>query len=208
MPTTRRLFHVTHESKAGFFGGFRDPEGNHYPSRPGKWKDHYEVDNLPRHNMDIIVWAEHHYNRSVNIGMSENAVLRVHLPHVWPYEIQWGQLRNGQILDGNDVIRATIDEGVIEDDAVMFSLSCKLGWVKEVIVPDGQRSQWKIWTGGLSGKTYDEVALWGHQVHNGQRLQFSKAKTPAGRPLDPVYLLGNLHILKPHSRVTFQWEKD
>ena len=57
------------------------------------------------------------------------------------------------------------------------------------------------WFGGR--KTVDSVALWAHQVHNGQLLPFSKAK---GLGIAwSVYQLGGLERLAPHSRVTFTW---
>ena len=66
--------------------------------------------------------------------------------------------------------------------------------------PGGRGSE--IWTEGT--RTSDSVALWAHEVHNGQDIEFRKAQFL----IQYRYVLGNLERLAPGSRVTFQWAQD
>jgi hypothetical protein len=129
----------------------------------------------------------------------------------WPRTIDWLQLSAGVPLADGDVITATIAPNALApqlpEDAVDFALSSTLPWWKEMNVPDGETgSSWDIWTGynWLTGqRSTDSVALWAHQVLNGQMLWFGKAKTFG--MLSWTYRLGHLEVLPPRSRVTFTW---
>jgi hypothetical protein len=77
-------------------------------------------------------------------------------------------------------------------------------------VPDGEGSDWDIWTGKpwIGGRRFEmTVGLWTHQTTHGQLLTFSKAKTLAlmsrtyALRVDPSWL-------PPGSRVTFTWAAD
>jgi hypothetical protein len=135
---------------------------------------------------------------------------------VSPRPVDWEQLLNRERLYDNDVITATItpdamNPGPNGETAVDFVLTSMLWWGKWLNVPDGEGAgaNWTIstgapWFGGR--KTVDSVALWSHQVRNGQLLTFSKAK---GLGLAwPVYQLAGLDRLQPNSRVTFTWVED
>ena len=76
-------------------------------------------------------------------------------------------------------------------------------WWKGLYVrnaPNG--SGWEIWT--ENARTSDSVALWAHEVRNGQDIEFRKAKFLG----QYRYALGGLERLAPGSRVTFQWAQD
>ncbi|MHB9856607.1 hypothetical protein ACSYGO_46275 [Streptomyces krungchingensis] len=77
-------------------------------------------------------------------------------------------------------------------------------WWKGLYVPDGLGSAWEIWT--QNDRTSDSVALWAHQVANGQDLEFRKAKLFGVHT--GMYALGNLERLAGGTRVTFQWAQD
>jgi hypothetical protein len=133
-----------------------------------------------------------------------------------PRVVDWEQLQAGERLYDNDVITAVITPDAMSpgpngEAAVDFVLTSTLWWGKWLNVPDGEGTgaNWTIstgapWFGGR--KTVDSVALWAHQVRNGQVLTFSKAK--ALGVAWPVYQLGGLDRLPPHSRVTFTWVAD
>jgi hypothetical protein len=133
----------------------------------------------------------------------------VGLNHLWPYEVGWVELR-GTMLDDGDIISAEITENVARPEVVEFALASNLWWWKELNVPDGETgSSWNIHTGAVwfGGRRFeDRTALWAHQVHNGQFLSFRKAKTFG--LVSTTYLLGQLNVLKPGSRVTFRWLRD
>lgn len=121
-------------------------------------------------------------------------------------------------LPDGDIIQSTIEHNAVDPAVVEFVL--ELGWHEQIHayfnnwewvtwwkglnVPDGEGNSWDIWV--EDNKIRDSVALWAHQVHNGQWLTFSKAKF-FGKHC-PVYILGNLDRLQPGDRVTFRWLKD
>jgi hypothetical protein len=133
----------------------------------------------------------------------------------WPRRIDWEQLREpGTLLPDGDVIVATVEENALPQDpaaeaAIEIVLHSELWWWKELNVPDGEGSSWNIHTGAgtFGGRRFtDSVALWAHQVHNGQVLTFKKAKTLG--LLSNTYILGRLDRLPPLSRVSFDWRQD
>jgi hypothetical protein len=149
-------------------------------------------------------------------GLIQNWRLAVERSLVSPRRVDWEQLESSERLYDNDVITATITPDAMRpgpngETAVDFVLTSTLWWGKWLNVPDGEGTgaNWTIstgapWFGGR--KTIDSVALWSHQVHNGQLLTFSKAK--AFGVAWPVYQLGGLEVLQPNSRVTFTWVED
>jgi hypothetical protein len=133
----------------------------------------------------------------------------------WPRRIDWEQLRDpGTRLPDGDLIVATVAENALPqapaaEAAVDVWLHSELWYWKELNVPDGEGSDWNIHTGAgtFGGRRFDDsVALWAHQVHNGQVLTFKKAKTLG--LLSNTYILGQLDRLPPLSRVTFDWRED
>ncbi|MEK6443732.1 hypothetical protein [Pseudonocardia sp. T1-2H] len=149
-------------------------------------------------------------------GLIQNWRLAVERSLVSPRPVDWEQLLAGERLYDNDVITATITPNAMTpgpngETAVDFVLTSTLWWGKWLNVPDGEGTgaNWTIstgapWFGGR--KTVDSVALWSHQVRNGQLLTFSKAK---GLGVAwPVYQLGGLESLQPNSRVTLTWVED
>jgi hypothetical protein len=134
----------------------------------------------------------------------------------WPRMVDWQQLLSGDVLPDNDIITATIEENALGQDphaepAVEFVLASDLWWWKELNVPDGETgSSWNIHTGAggfWGGRRFnDSVALWAHQVRNGQILTFKKAKTLG--LLSNTYKIGGLEQLPPLARVTFRWIQD
>jgi hypothetical protein len=148
-------------------------------------------------------------------GLIEKWTETVRQALTWPRTVDWQELLSGTQLPDNDIIVATIEENALQQDpsaeaAVEFVIASDLWWWKELNVPDGETgSSWNIHTGAATfgGRRFtDSVALWAHQVHNGQLLTFSKAKTFA--LLSNTYRLGGLDRLPPLSRVTFRWTQD
>jgi hypothetical protein len=133
-----------------------------------------------------------------------------------PRTIDWEQLVAGEVLYDNDIINAAFtpnasSPGPNGESVVDFVLSSDLWWGKWLNVPDGEGTgaSWTISTGAPwfgPRKTTDSVALWAHQVRNGQTLTFSKAKGFGFAW--PVYQLSGLDRLEPNSRVTFTWAQD
>jgi hypothetical protein len=118
--------------------------------------------------------------------------------------IAWDSL-NGILADG-DLINVTIEPMAAAPDAVDFRLVAgpDITWWKGLLVSNGLGSSWQIYT--HDGRTEDSVALWAHEVHNGQFLEFRKAKFLGFHT--GMYLLGDLGRLSPGTRVTFQWVQD
>lgn len=149
-------------------------------------------------------------------GLIQNWRLGVERSLVSPRRVDWEQLLGGDRLSDGDVITAAITPDAMSpgpngETAVDFVLTSSLWWGKWLNVPDGEGTgaNWTIstgapWFGGR--KTIDSVALWSHQVHNGQLLTFSKAKGLGVAAA--VYQLGGLDRLQPNSRVTFTWVAD
>ncbi|WP_372672732.1 hypothetical protein [Amycolatopsis kentuckyensis] len=110
------------------------------------------------------------------------------------------------LLADDDLINVSIEADTVAPDAVEFRLVAGEGitWWKGLYVPDGEPhgSGWEIWTEGT--RTSDSVALWAHQVNNGQDIELRKAKFLT----QYRYALGGLDRLAPGSRVTFQWTQD
>jgi len=133
----------------------------------------------------------------------------------WPRKIDWDQLLAAERLPDGDRIVATIEDNALPEDpsaeaAVEFVLASALWWWKELNVPDGETgSSWDIHTGARwnGGRRFsDRVALWAHQVNNGQVLTFRKAKTFG--LVSSTYQLGGLERLAPRTRVTLTWLAD
>jgi len=149
-------------------------------------------------------------------GLIQRWRLEVESHLVAPRRVDWEQLQAGELLYDNDVIRVEISPGALPpgpngEAAVDFVLTSQLWWGKWLNVPDGEGAgaNWTISTGApwFGGRKFiDSVALWAHQVHNGQLLTFTKAK--ALGVAWPVYQLGGLERLSPNARVTFTWERD
>lgn len=164
---------------------------------------------------DIIISGRRFYNRTFNTGAPTAYPRKVYLDYRWPYQIDWIELESGYTLGDGDRIVAKIEYGVLAKDpnaeaAVEFVIESDLSWWKEIRVPDGEGSHWDIHTGAPGGwgarRFRDSIALWAHQVHNGQFLTFSKAKTLGF--LSQTYSLGGLGQLPALSRVTFRWMRD
>ena len=109
-------------------------------------------------------------------------------------------------LPDGDFINLDIREGAADPAVVDFvlALSGAVTWKKILNMPDGQGSSWNIVAEGRNASASN--GLWANQVHNGQVLTFSKAKTFGW--MTPVYTLGGLERLRPGTRVTFRWVKD
>jgi hypothetical protein len=111
-------------------------------------------------------------------GLIQNWRLDVERAMRSPRMVDWEQLLAGERLYDNDVITAVITPNAMSpgpngEAAVDFVLTSTLWWGKWINVPDGEGTgaNWTIstgapWFGGR--KTVDSVALWAHQVHNGQ----------------------------------------
>jgi hypothetical protein len=164
----------------------------------------------------IDVSAPHYYPVTTSTGPAVQldtptaSLIYVGLNHQWPYELGWGELEIGSLLDDGDIIRVTIEPNVAAADVVLFRIASDLWWWKELNVPDGETgSSWNIHTGAVWGggrRFEDTVGLWAHQVRNGQRLSFRKAKTFG--LVSTTYILGGLERLQGGSRVTFHWLRD
>ena len=118
-------------------------------------------------------------------------------------------------LPDGDRIEVRFERDAVPADEVEFRLESgpAVTWWKGLTVPDGEGGRWAVWTrdgrfGGDPGRgtAGPAVRLWAHQVRNGQRLTFAKAKF-LGIPAD-VYTLGGLEGLRPGERVTFRWLED
>jgi hypothetical protein len=121
-----------------------------------------------------------------------------------------------QTLLHGDRIAARIAHRVVDPSAVEIALEAAPSasdW-KGLLVPDGEGSQWEIWTwnsseGGDAGRSDTSgavVGLWAHQVNNGQQLTFSKAMFFGVHTA--IYTLGGLERLQPGDRLTFRWLED
>lgn len=165
----------------------------------------------------IEVSAPHYYTATTSTGPPVQPstptvdLVYVGLSHQWPYEVGWGELVAGLVLDDGDIVRAEIVQNAVSPEVVEFRIWSERWWWKEINVPDGETgSSWNIHTGQTWGggrQFEDTVGLWAHQVRNGQALSFRKAKT-AGL-VSTTYLLRHLEtVLHPGSRVTFYWERD
>ena len=118
--------------------------------------------------------------------------------------ITWDSF-DGQLPDG-DLINVSIEPNAASVDAVEFVLETptRVNWWKGILVPDGEGSNWEIWT--ENNRQQDRVALYAHQVRNSQQLEFRKAKFVGVHT--GMYLLGGLERLDPGTRVTFRWVQD
>ncbi|WP_125591633.1 hypothetical protein [Amycolatopsis balhimycina] len=164
----------------------------------------------------IEVFSPHYYTVTTSTGPPVQLdtptanLVYVGLSHQWPYALAWAELENGSLLDDGDVIRADIRPGTVPAEVVEFRITSMLWWWKEINVPDGETgSSWNIHTGAVWGgarRFEDTVGLWTHQVRNGQRLSFRKAKT-AGL-VSTTYVLGGLERLAGGTRVTFDWVRE
>ena len=138
------------------------------------------------------------------------SLVYVGLNHQWPYELGWGELEVGTLLDDGDLVRVLVEPGILRSEVVEVRITSTLWWWKEINIPDGETgSSWNIHTGAVWGggrRFVDSVGLWAHQVRNGQRLSFRKAKT--GGLVSTTYTLGGLERLSGGSRVTFNWLRD
>jgi hypothetical protein len=124
------------------------------------------------------------------------------------YRLTWESFDH--LLPDDDLINVSIVPNAlgVAADAVEFRLenaSHLVGW-KAIRVPDGEPhgSAWEIWVEG--NHRADSVALWAHQVNNGQSLEFKKAKLFGVHT--GMYDLGGLERLPGGSRVIFRWVRD
>ncbi len=110
------------------------------------------------------------------------------------------------LLPDYDLINVTIEVNAVAANVVEFRLETTphIDWWKAIRVPDGLGSSWELWT--KDDKHSDSVALWAHQVRNGQVLEFKKAKLFGVHT--GVYDLGGLERLEGGTRVTFRWVQD
>jgi hypothetical protein len=115
----------------------------------------------------------------------------------WTYRVP---LPDGDLID-LEIREAAADPAVVD---FVLVLSGNVTWKKILNMPDGQGSSWDIIAEGRNASASN--GLWAQQVHNGQVLTFSKAKTFGW--MTPVYTLGGLERLRPGTRVTFTWVKD
>ncbi|MFD4420856.1 tyrosinase family protein [Agromyces sp. NPDC058484] len=126
--------------------------------------------------------------------------------YTFPIGFSWNAMIGGHRLPDGDLIEVTIAEGATSYETVDFVLESgpNVGSWKGLRVPDGEGSSWLISTDGADRRA--SVGLWAHQVRNGQRLIFYKAKGLGAK--STVYRLADLERLAPGTRVTFRWLAD
>jgi hypothetical protein len=134
-----------------------------------------------------------------------------------PIIIDWGQMGLSLRPSGTDFIKVTIEEGVVDQSEVEFVLKSTGKYGKILQIPDGVGNNRKVaqlwvYNNGREDKPEDRISLPAERVNNRQSLVFAKEIfDPTGNfsgGYTNHYSLGNLHRLKPGTRVTFDWIKD